>query len=206
MMLSLRAPPVLRDARVLVVEDEYVIADALCRDLKSMGVRVLGPVPSVDGALDLLDEAALDGAILDVKLGDDKVYPVAGALASRSVPFVFWTGYDLDARGLHADVPCIPKPSSANELVAALVAERRRATRLVLTDVFVSRTGDDWMMQVRAGPMPEEASDDYLWLGAGLLDADQWRAFLRVPLRAGVFYRVPVRYRLLLRTRLAIVG
>lgn len=88
----------LRNCRVLVVEDEYLLADELQRELKRAGAVVLGPVPSVDLALNLLArEAVVDGAVLDVNLGGEHVYPVADALTDRAIPFVFVTGYDAQA-------------------------------------------------------------------------------------------------------------
>lgn len=102
----------LRHCRILVVEDEYMLADELQRELSRAGAVVVGPVPTVAMALDLLArEADLDGAVLDVNLGGDLVYPVADALAGRKVPFVFVTGYDAQAlppRFVHA--PRCEKP------------------------------------------------------------------------------------------------
>lgn len=84
--------------RLLVVEDEYLLALYLSESLADLGARVVGPVASVEAALDLIEhDAGLDGAILDVNLGDEAVYPVADALASRQVPFVFASGYERDA-------------------------------------------------------------------------------------------------------------
>lgn len=66
------ARPDLTGRRVLVVEDDYTIADVLCRHLEGAGADVLGPVPDVAGALELLAaEDALDGAVLDVNLGGE---------------------------------------------------------------------------------------------------------------------------------------
>jgi PAS domain S-box-containing protein len=85
----------LHQRRLLVVEDEYMLADELQRELTRVGAVVLGPVPSVGMALELLArEAELDGAVLDVNLGGELVYPVADALTERAIPFVFVTGYD----------------------------------------------------------------------------------------------------------------
>ena len=85
----------LKGRRILVVEDEYMIADAMQRDLEDEGAIVVGPAPTVRKALHLLeDEADLDGAVLDMNLGDEKVFPVADALQARGIPFLFTTGYD----------------------------------------------------------------------------------------------------------------
>jgi DNA-binding response OmpR family regulator len=104
--------PTLDKRRILVVEDEYMLADELRRELARAGAVVLGPVPTVGMALDLLArEADLDGAVLDVNLGGDPVYPVADALAGRKVPFIFVTGYDAQALPPRfAHIPLCEKP------------------------------------------------------------------------------------------------
>ncbi|MCP3733555.1 hypothetical protein M9979_01480 [Sphingomonas sp. RP10(2022)] len=90
----------LRNRRVLVVEDEYMLADALQRNLQRAGAVVLGPVPSVDQALALIDrEGAIDGAVLDIHLGEQRVYPVVDRLLAQGTPCIFTTGND------RADVP-----------------------------------------------------------------------------------------------------
>ena len=90
--------PSLNGRRILVVEDEYMIADAMQRGLEDEGVIVVGPAPSVRKALRLLDAAAdLDGAVLDMNLGDEQVFPVADALQAKDIPFLFTTGYDAAA-------------------------------------------------------------------------------------------------------------
>jgi CheY-like chemotaxis protein len=81
--------------RIMVVEDEYFLADELDRALRAAGTVVLGPAPSVEAALDLLQADAMpDAALLDVNLGGEMAFPVADALAERGVPFLFTTGYD----------------------------------------------------------------------------------------------------------------
>src|SRR5215213_2242767 len=86
----------LKGRRFLVVEDEYLIAADLAAFLEAQGIEVIGPAASVNEALALLesDTDGLHGAVLDVNLQDDRVYPVADVLMSRGVPFVFTTGYD----------------------------------------------------------------------------------------------------------------
>jgi len=85
----------LRGRRILVVEDEYMMAEDLRHDLEKAGAKVVGPVPSVAGALRLLaEEGVIDGAILDVNLRGEKAYPVADVLRERGIPFVLATGYE----------------------------------------------------------------------------------------------------------------
>ncbi len=102
----------LRGRRVLIVEDDYLIAEDLREQLLSCGAVVLGPVACVADALALLEDgAAPDMAILDIGLGGGKVYPVADALRRRGIPFVFATGYDSwSIPSAYADVPRTEKP------------------------------------------------------------------------------------------------
>ncbi|ACL61227.1 response regulator [Methylobacterium nodulans] len=84
--------------RVLVVEDEYFIADDLQRQFEECGAEVLGPVPRVEEALALIAATPqIDAAVLDINLQDEMVYPVADALQARGVPFIFATGYEKTA-------------------------------------------------------------------------------------------------------------
>lgn len=85
----------LQDCRVLVVEDEYLLADELETELAGAGAAVLGPVGTVQDAIACIEaEATIDGAILDANLRGEMVFPAADLLLERGVPFVFTTGYD----------------------------------------------------------------------------------------------------------------
>lgn len=110
------------NCRLLVVEDEFFLADELARSLTASGADVIGPVSNVDDALDLVDETAqLDGAVLDLNLQGVMAYPVADALRERAVPFVFATGYDaLAIPPDYADVPRFEKPIEAAKIARAL--------------------------------------------------------------------------------------
>src|SRR3954467_14286390 len=89
-------PESLRGRCLLVVEDEYLIAADLTASLESLGVEVIGPAASVEEALALVHNSSdrIDGAVLDINLRNERVYPVADVLIERGVPFVFTTGYD----------------------------------------------------------------------------------------------------------------
>ncbi len=108
--------------RILVVEDEYLLAEELTMELTDRGATVLGPTPSVRAALDLIEgEGRVDGAILDVNLGGEPAYLVADALFDRSVPIVFTTGYDAAALpDRFRDVPRCEKPINIMRIAAAL--------------------------------------------------------------------------------------
>lgn len=85
----------LRHCRVLIVEDEYLLADELELELADAGAIVLGPVGTIEDALALIGaEPDMDGAILDANLRGEMVFPAADLLLERGTPFVFTTGYD----------------------------------------------------------------------------------------------------------------
>lgn len=108
---------------VLVVEDEYLIALDLQLMLESHGWQVLGPVPSVQDALRLLDEERPTVALLDVNLGGELVTPVAEALAARGVPFALASAHHRpqDFGGaILADVPNAGKPTNERRVLAVL--------------------------------------------------------------------------------------
>lgn len=79
--------------RILVVEDEYLIALELDTELTTAGYRVIGPAPDVSAALELLKAERPDAAILDVNLAGQWVTPVAEMLRAMSVPFILASGY-----------------------------------------------------------------------------------------------------------------
>lgn len=112
----------LRGRRILVVEDEYMLAMDLERELQDAGAQVLGPVPSVAAALQLVESTeALDGALLDVNLGGEEIYPVAEELLARGVPVVLTTGYDHRAiPERFADVPRCEKPVDVRHVARTL--------------------------------------------------------------------------------------
>ena len=96
---------------ILVVEDDYLIAQDVSGSLKRAGATVLGPVPSVDKAKRLLAAEAPDAAVLDVNLGQENSFPVAQDLTDRNIPFLFSTGYnsgDIPAEWAHVTVAMKP--------------------------------------------------------------------------------------------------
>jgi CheY-like chemotaxis protein len=91
------ASSALRDRRILVVEDEYLIAVTLSDQLEGVGSIVVGPVPSVERAIKAIEsDPRIDVAILDINLGGAMAYPIADALLARNIPFVFTSGYEDD--------------------------------------------------------------------------------------------------------------
>ena len=116
--------PDLKNRRILVVEDRYMLADDLRRCLEKAGAVVIGPAPTVEQALSLVaGEPELGAAVLDVNLGGEAVFPVADALIARNIPFVFATGYGEEAlQGRYAEVPRCDKPVEIRSVARALAA------------------------------------------------------------------------------------
>ena len=122
----------LAGARVLVVEDEFLIALEVEFLLRDFGCEVLGPVPSVVRALELLGRERPDAALLDLDLLDGTAVPVAELLASMRVPFALVTANDptqIEAPALRG-VAHLAKPvghGALRRLVAALLDVPRAA-------------------------------------------------------------------------------
>lgn len=157
----------------------------------------------------MIDAAdGVDGAILDINLCGEAVFPVADELDSRDVPFVFWTGYEtLTVPEAHRDRPRLLKPAKAADVVRALLARLPAAQaprRLVLADAYVDDEGAH-ALAIRAewSMSPLDAPG---WLGAALVDEDPWSRRLRVRLQPGVLYRVPARHLDILRAQLGFIG
>ena len=109
--------------RVLVVEDEAMVAMMLEDMLDDLGCQVVGPAASLAAGLELARSAPLDAAVLDVNLAGEKVFPIADALSERGVPFVFATGYGrAGLREKDTARPVVQKPYSTQDLTRTLRA------------------------------------------------------------------------------------
>lgn len=109
------------EIRILVVEDEYLVAVAIESILVDAGYAVAGPMPTVQDALEFVAAEPSHLALLDVNVAGHFVYPVADALSSRQVPFIFLSGCegaDLPPRFSH--IPILIKPFSAEHLLQAI--------------------------------------------------------------------------------------
>ncbi|MDO3434642.1 response regulator [Rhizobium sp. CBN3] len=108
---------------VLVVEDEFFIADELRRNLTAAGLRVLGPVSSNKDALDLLEEERPDVAVLDVHLGGARATSVAAKLRQLNIPFVLATAspaHELASDPVLAGAVILEKPTNFGRLIEAV--------------------------------------------------------------------------------------
>lgn len=116
--------------RILVIEDEYFLADDISRALRSAGAEIAGPVGEIAEAFPILNAGGvLDAAVLDVNLRSEMVFPVAQELRARQVPFVFTTGYDkISIAPQFHDVMLWEKPIDIAAMVrglARLIADRQ---------------------------------------------------------------------------------
>jgi len=114
--------PVLAGRRILVVEDEMMIAMLVEDMLTELGCSVVGPAHALAEALALAQsEPGLDAALLDVNLAGQPVFPVADALREKGVPAIFSTGYgDAGLRDIDRGSPVLQKPFRAGDLARAL--------------------------------------------------------------------------------------
>lgn len=115
-------PGILRDRRILVVEDEYMIAEEIVEELSNVDAQALGPVARVSDAFHLIEtEERIDAALLDVNLGHETIWPVVDLLIARGVPLVLATGYDVGAiPKAYAHLLRCEKPVTGQNLTRAL--------------------------------------------------------------------------------------
>ena len=114
---SAQRPIAVSGNRILVVEDEALVAIAIREALEELGYAVVGPCNRMTEAMIALRHNRIDAAVLDVNLGDASVYPLADMLVAESIPFIFVTGYgteELDRRFL--TVPVLQKPIERHAL------------------------------------------------------------------------------------------
>lgn len=112
---------VLAGKRILVVEDEAIIAGFVEDILDELGASVIGPAYTVAHGLALATTAAIDAALLDVNVRDESIIPIRDELRSRGVPIVFATGYGGDTfRNVTDGASVVDKPYSKERIAKAL--------------------------------------------------------------------------------------
>jgi DNA-binding response OmpR family regulator len=117
----------LRDSRILVVEDEPILAMEMQFALEDEGADVVGPASTLKRAMILAADEDLSAAVLDIRLGPDAISPVARVLWQRSVPFFFYSGQPKD------DPVCVEWPGA--ELI------RKPTTTMQLVDAVANLLG-----------------------------------------------------------------
>jgi CheY-like chemotaxis protein len=112
----------LRGRRILVVEDEYMVAEEIADMLSNASAETIGPVAFVsDAEILVATEDRIDGALLDVNLHGDSIWPVVDTLLARGIPVLLVTGYDASAiPQAYVQLPRREKPTGARDLTRAL--------------------------------------------------------------------------------------
>jgi DNA-binding response OmpR family regulator len=110
--------------RVLVIEDEYFLADDIARALSSLGAEIIGPVAEIEEAQRIVNAGtAIDGAVLDLNIRSEMAFPLARTLRANQVPFLFTTGYDKNSiQAEFQDVQLWEKPLDVPGMALALTA------------------------------------------------------------------------------------
>jgi CheY-like chemotaxis protein len=126
--VSTTTVPVSDALRVLIVEDEGIVAMWLADALADLGCIVVGPAARVTKALALIDSERVEAAILDINVAGETVFPVADKLLERGIPFVFATGYGIAGlTDAHRDRTVLQKPYLLDTLQRTLEELRRQA-------------------------------------------------------------------------------
>jgi DNA-binding NtrC family response regulator len=108
-----------RPPRILIVEDDFLIRDNLTLILEGQGAQVVGPAGTLERGVILACSEEIDGAILDIRLGDDVTsFPIAEILAARTLPFIFMSGYGSAVLPPElSDRPLVAKPANLNRML-----------------------------------------------------------------------------------------
>jgi ActR/RegA family two-component response regulator len=108
--------------RILIVEDEYYLAEDCAQEIVRHGMQVVGPIGKVESALQTLAQDGPDCAIIDLNLQGELAFKVVQAVRDRGVPFIVYTGYSKLAFPVQvAGIVTVEKPTSAAEAVLKLL-------------------------------------------------------------------------------------
>jgi two-component SAPR family response regulator len=107
-------------ARILIVEDEPIVAVNYASILKEAGYEIVGPVSTVNEGISVIESEQVDGAVLDINLGGVSVDPIVTALTERRVPYVFVSGFRALSHPYRNGATFIEKPCTATELLQAV--------------------------------------------------------------------------------------
>lgn len=121
----------LNGLRVLIVEDEYLLADELKCTLERAGASIIGPAGTSEAACKLIEREKFHLAVLDINLHGVRIYPLARLLLEKNIPFVFMSGYE------HSTIPpelmyieYLEKPVSAEDVLGAVAKAMQRPAQL----------------------------------------------------------------------------
>ncbi len=116
--------------RILVLEDNYLLAGNVCDFLRECGLEPVGPAPRLDVAARVLKGQRIDGAVLDINLGGQSCFPICAHLRRWNVPFLFLTGSDTSSIPIaFRDAPLLSKPFDPEELRTRLTSLLAKSPR-----------------------------------------------------------------------------
>lgn len=108
-------------ASILIIEDEWLIAEDYASTLSEAGYRIVGPFPSVEAGIAAVEAEQVDAALLDVQLQDEMSFPVADRLQKRNIPFAFLSGYSRQHLPPElGSCELVPKPVAQRTLLATV--------------------------------------------------------------------------------------
>lgn len=108
--------------RVLIVEDSYYLASDIARILRKERIETLGPCSCAEQARSQISVDRPDCAILDINLGGETCFDLADLLESRSIPVLFYTGYDPEILPVrYRGALCLHKPASSQMVLNAVL-------------------------------------------------------------------------------------
>jgi len=109
--------------RILVLEDDYLVVEEMVQELAATGADVVGPIANLTKAFDRLNKVPnIRGAVLDINLQGEMVFPLADELVRRGIPFVFATAYDESAvPAAYRQYPRFTKPVDVREVAKVLL-------------------------------------------------------------------------------------
>jgi len=116
-------------SRILVVEDEPLVAIMLEEALQDSGYQVIGPVENLKSAIHLAGCEAIDAAVVDINIDGAVSEPVADRLIERGIPFIFVSGRDRELGLRYGEVPLLRKPFGMEDLHRAVAAVLERSPR-----------------------------------------------------------------------------
>jgi CRP-like cAMP-binding protein len=150
--------------KILVVEDSYLAAEAVCSMVTKCGFDVAGSVGSVETGIKFVRENTLDGAVIDIDLHGTPSFPICEQLRQRAIPFVFLTGYDrrFAVPEEFRTAPWLQKPVGEHEFEAAIVQlGRAGASQQDRGNLLLERlAADDWQELMRhLEPVALQAGD-----------------------------------------------
>ena len=106
--------------RILVVEDEFLIALDIAGVLEQAGIAVIGPVGTITEAMNAISQEEMHGALLDAHLAGEPVGCIADALKAKAIPFAFVSGGLEQLPAEYRGIPLVKKPFTGKDLLDAV--------------------------------------------------------------------------------------